>query len=149
MSFQTDLDLRRYIDFWQSRAFKSTTRTQIEDVALGLHPPAALVPVRLAVNRVNATFLTGNLFASKAFYASWIPLLVLGFALRRRSWLLALATVPMFLNLAVLVASPIALPRYIGPSVHGAVLIAGLALLPLRWQPRREIPAETTPADAP
>lgn len=144
MSFQTDLDLRRYIDFWQSRAFPSTTRAQITDVALGLHPPATLVPVRSTVNHVNATFLTGNLFASKALYASWIPLLVLGFAIRRRSWLLALATIPLFLNLAVLVASPIALPRYIGPSVHGAVLIAGLAMLPLRWQPRREIPADPT-----
>jgi hypothetical protein len=62
-------------------------------------------------------------------------LLALGFALRRRSWMLALATVPLFLNLAVLVAGPIALPRYMIPMIQGSVLVVGLMLVPVNWLP--------------
>jgi hypothetical protein len=141
LNFQTDLDLRRYTDFWQSRSLEGTTREQIEQVALSLHPPAALAPATVAVNRANRAFITGNLLASKALYCSWIPLFALGFALRRRSWLLALATVPLFLNLAVLVAGPIALPRYMGPLILGSVLIVGLLLVPVRAQ-GRSLPIE-------
>ncbi|WP_344806966.1 DUF6020 family protein [Microlunatus ginsengisoli] len=137
LDFQSDLDLRRYIDFWVSRSFKGTTRAQVEEVALALRPPAALAPVRSAVNRATTTFTTGNLLASKALYCSWIPLLALGFALRRRNWFLALATVPLFLNLAILVAGPIALPRYMIPLIHGSVLMVGLLLVPIRWLPAR------------
>jgi hypothetical protein len=138
VNFQTDLSLGRYVDFWLSRSLEGTTREQIEDVAYGLHPPAALNPVRLAVDEVTTTFTTGNLLASKAFYCSWIPLLALGFAIRRRNWLLALATVPLFLNLAILVAGPIALPRYMIPMIQGSVLVVGLMLVPVRWLPVRQ-----------
>jgi hypothetical protein len=135
LNFQADLSLGRYVDFWLSRSSEGTTREQIEEVADALHPPPALVTVRSAVNRATSDFMSGNLLASKAFYCSWIPLLALGFALRRRSWMLALATVPLFLNLAVLVAGPIALPRYMIPMIQGSVLVVGLMLVPVNWLP--------------
>jgi hypothetical protein len=148
----SQLNLERYIDFWRSRSFKGTTRAQIEEIAYALHPPPALDTVRDAVNRGAVVVISGNLLASKAFYGSWVPLLALGFALRRRSWMLALATVPLFLNLAVLVAGPIALPRYMVPMLYGSVLMIGLMLVPVRWLPVREITddqAEPTEEPAP
>jgi hypothetical protein len=138
MQFQMGLDLQRYIDFWLSRSLPGTTKQQIEAVAYALHPSSALVPVQISVNEATTAFISRNLLASKAFYSSWIPLLALGFALRRRSWLLALATVPLLINLAILVASPIPLPRYIIPSLLGSVLLVGLMLVPVRWQRARD-----------
>ena len=144
----SDLNLERYIDFWLSRSYKGTTRAQIEEVAYALHPLPALATVRAAVNHGATTLISGNLLASKAFYCSWVPLLALGFAFRRRSWMLALATVPLFLNLAVLVAGPIALPRYMVPMLQGSVLMVGLMLVPVRWLPKGEVRNETRlPAD--
>jgi Family of unknown function (DUF6020) len=145
----SQLNLERYIDFWRSRSFKGTTRAQIEEVAYALYPAAALDTVRDAVNRGAVVMISGNLLASKAFYCSWVPLLALGFALRRRSWMLALATVPLFLSLAVLVAGPIALPRYMVPMLLGGVLLVGLMLVPVRWLPVREASDEAGPIAEP
>ncbi len=140
MTLQQRLVLDRYIDFWHSRSIEGTTRQQIADVADSLRSPDALVPAQDAMNRATGAFTDGNLLASKAFYASWVPLFALVFALRRRAWLHVVATVPMFLGLGVLVAGPIALPRYIIPMVLGAVLLVGLLLTPVRWERRGLVP---------
>ena len=139
------LNLERYIDFWRSRSFPGTTRAQIEEIAYALYPLPALDTVRAAVDHGARTLISGNLLASKAFHCSWLPLLALGFALRRRSWMLALATVPLLLNLGVLVAGPIALPRYMVPMLLGSVLLIGLMLAPVRWLPAGRAPDETRP----
>lgn len=141
----SDLNLERYIDFWLSRNLKGTTRAQVEEVAYALHPLPAADTVRTAVNHGATTLISGNLLASKAFYCSWVPLLALGFALRRRSWMLALAAVPILLNLAALVAGPIALTRYMIPMIQGSVLLVGLMLVPVRWLPRRSSTGRDSP----
>ena len=141
------LNLERYIDFWRSRSFPGTTRTQIEEVARALYPLPALDAVRSAVDNGARTLISGNLLASKAFSCSWLPLLALGFAFRRRSWMLALATVPLLLNLAVLFAGPIALPRYMVPMIQGSVLMVGLMLIPVRWLPIDRAPDESRPGE--
>ena len=132
LTYQTNLDLERYIDFWLSRSVEGTSREQIEEVADTLRSAPALDGARTAVDRI--TFSTADtLVGSKAFYCSWVPLVALTFAIRRRSWLHVLSTVPMFVNLAFLVAGPIALPRYMVPMLLGSVLVAGLTLVPVRW----------------
>jgi hypothetical protein len=136
MSFQNSLTLDRYVDFWHSRSRETTSREQIERIAEELREPRALDDARNAMNRATASFTEGNLLASKAFSCSWVPLTALVFAVRRRSALHMLATVPLFVNLAFLMASPVALPRYIIPLLYGAVFAIGLMLTPGRWQRR-------------
>lgn len=145
LSFPSDLKLGRYVDFWLSRSLKGTTRVQIEEVAYGLHQPPALSTMRAAVDRATTAFTSGNPLATKAFYCSWIPMLALGFALRRRNWVLALATVPTFLTLAILVAGPIALSRYMIPLILGSVLLVGLMLVPVSWLPAGPGPDRVRP----
>jgi Family of unknown function (DUF6020) len=122
---------RRYVDWFLKRSVEGTTRQQIEAVAFGLYQPSELGPVRTAVNRVTMASISGNFFASAAFYCSWLPLFALGFALRRRSAMLALATVPLFVNLLILVAGPVVGGRYMIPMLLGSVLIAGLMMVPV------------------
>lgn len=129
------LNLDRYIDFWLSRSLTGTTREEIEQVADSFYPLPALDTTRVAINSATAAAISGNLLASKAFYCSWLPLFALGFALRRRSWMLALATVPLLASLLVLVAGPIALQRYMVPMIQGSVLLVGLMLVPVLWLP--------------
>ena len=50
--------------------------------------------------------------------------------------LLALAAVPLWLNLLFLIAGPIAFGRYVIPMMYGGVLLVGLLLCPLRWSDR-------------
>ena len=126
---------RRYVDVWVARSVEGTTRQQIEQVVHGLYQPPALATVRTAVNRATMASISGTFLASSAFYGSWLPLLALGFALRRRSWMLALATVPLFVNLLVLVAGPVVGGRYLLPMVLGSVLVAGLMMVPVSWLP--------------
>lgn len=159
INFQSNLSLAHYIPFWHSRAFPTTTLTQISDVANSLHSPKRTLPAIASLNNETAAFMDSTLLLmSKALYASWIPLLALAMAIRRRSWFHALATLPVFVNLAILVAGPISLPRYEIPSIYGSVLLVGLTMLPVLWQPRRpgsaapvaQAPAEVpSPADAP
>lgn len=153
MIFQSGIVLDRYVDFWEARALPTTTRAEIEAAIEDLHEPAALDEVRLAVNRATEALAEGNLLSSKAFYASWVPLIALAYALRRRRPLHVLATVPLLVNLAFLIASPVALPRYILPLVSASVLAIGLMLTPVRWQNREDdlapaAPAPTTESDA-
>lgn len=129
------LNLERYLDFWLSRSLKGTTREQIEAVARDFRPLPALDSTRDAVNRATTAVISGNLLATKAFYCSWLPLFALGFAIRRRSWMLALVTVPMFASLLVLFAGPIALQRYMVPMIGGSALLIGLLLIPVSWLP--------------
>ena len=125
----------RYVDGFLEHSVEGTTREQIEEVVFGLYQAPALTTLRSAVNKATMAAMTGNVLASMAFYCSWLPLFVLGFALRRRSWLLALATTPLFINLLILVAGPRASGRYIVPMVLGSVLLAGLAMIPVHWLP--------------
>ena len=142
IDFQNNLNLSRYIDFWHSRAFKTTTRAQIVEVVDALHTPRPLQQAQHSWNLVTATTSATDPLASKALYCSWIPLVALAMGLRRRNWFLVLATVPVFVNLAILIAGPIALPRYMIPSIYGCVLLAGMVLIPVGWQPRQASPAE-------
>jgi hypothetical protein len=128
-----NLNQRRYVDFFLARSVDGTTRQQIEQVLYDLHPLPALNTARTAVDRVTVALLSANLVASMAFYCSWIPLLVLGFAARRRSPLLALATVPLFVNLLILIAGPLAGERYTVPMIMGSVLLVGLTMVPVSW----------------
>lgn len=137
IDFQNNLNLSRYIDFWHSRAFKTTTREQIVSVVDELHTPKPIQHVQHSWNMVLGAVDGSDPLASKALYCSWIPLLALAMGLRRRSWFHALATMPVFINLLILIAGPIALPRYMIPSIYGCVLLIGLTLVPLRWEPRQ------------
>lgn len=134
LAFQNTLDLERYVDYWHSRSIDGTTRAQIEEVAYAFHPAPALETARGAVTRI-VTETSDNPLTSKALFCSWIPLFALVFAIRRRSWLHGLSTMPLFVNLAFLVAGPVALPRYMIPMILGSVLVVGLMLVPVRWQP--------------
>lgn len=146
MIFQSGIVLDRYLDFWEARALPTTTRAEIEAAIEDLHEPAALDDARLAVNRATESLAEGNLLSSKAFYASWVPLIALAYAIRRRSPLHVLAVSPLLVNLAFLVASPVALPRYILPLVYGSVLAIGMMLTPVRWQNREDDLAPAAPA---
>ncbi len=126
---------KRYVDFFLKRSVQGTTRQQIEQVVYSLYQAPALSTARSAVNSATMAGMTGNVLASMAFYGTWLPLFVLGFAVRRRSWLLALATAPLFINLLILVAGPRASGRYLVPMVLGSVLLAGLAMVPVDWLP--------------
>ncbi len=137
IDFQNNLNLSRYIDFWHSRAFKTTTREQIVSVVDELHTPTPIQHVQHSWNMVLGAVDASDPLASKALYCSWIPLLALAMGLRRRSWFHALATMPVFINLLILIAGPIALPRYMIPSIYGCVLLIGLTLVPVRWEPRQ------------
>jgi predicted neutral ceramidase superfamily lipid hydrolase len=140
LSFQQELNLAVYVDYWLDRSVPGTTRAEVEAVALALDEPAALDDVRAAANEIQSALGEHAFVAAKALYSSWIPLLALAIALRRRDALLAAATIPLFVNLAFLVASPVALPRYTIPLIYGAVLVVGLMLTPvrrLRAVPRR------------
>ena len=128
------LGQRRYVDIFWTRSVEGTTRQQIEEVVYGLYPLPALNTMRTAVDRVAVTWLSKSFLASMAFYCSWLPLFALGFALRRRGWVLALATVPLFVNLLILVAGPLAGERYMVPMILGSVLVAGLTMVPVSWQ---------------
>ena len=61
--------------------------------------------------------------------------------------MLALATLPLLLSLAVLFAGPIALPRYMVPMIQGSVLMVGLMLTPVRWLPIDRAPDEARPGE--
>ncbi len=137
VNFQTNLALARYIPFWHSLALPGTSTAQIADVADSLHSPRWLAGAQRAVNDETGAFMDSTmLLSSKALYASWIPLIALGMGLRRRNWFHLLALLPVLVNLAILVAGPIALARYAIPSIYGSVLAVGLLLLPTVWEPR-------------
>ncbi|GAA3653104.1 DUF6020 family protein [Microbacterium marinilacus] len=140
LSFQNTLSLDGYVDFWTSRSLETTTREDVEQIAGALYEPSALDGARTAVNDLTIAFNEGNLISSKALYSSWIPLIALVFVLRRRSPWHALALVPFFVTLAFLVASPIALSRYIIPMIYGSVFAAGLMFVPASWQARSREP---------
>lgn len=145
MAFQNSLTLERYIDYWEERAVPATTRGEIVAVVDGLHAPAELDHARTAVNHATDAIAERDPLSSKAFYASWIPLIALAYAIRRRRALHILALVPLLANLAFLVASPVALPRYVLPLVYASVLAAGMMLTPVRWQNRHYAPAPAVP----
>ncbi|MBF0815201.1 hypothetical protein E4U02_02100 [Microbacterium paludicola] len=136
LSMQNTLSLDQYIDFWTSRSLETTSRAEVEAIADALYEPAALDGARSTMNDLTIAFNEGNLLSSKALYASLIPLAALAYAIRRRSWLHVLMLVPLFVTLAFLVASPIALSRYIIPMIHGAVFVVGITLTPMRWERR-------------
>ena len=149
VNFQSNLSLAHYIPFWHSRAFPTTTVTQISDVANSLHSPHQLLPAQRSLNDEMAAFMDSTLLlTSKALYASWLPLIALAMGLRRRSWFHVMATLPVFINLAVLVAGPISLPRYEIPSIYGSVLVVGLTMIPIFWQSRNPEPVVDATADA-
>ncbi len=103
INFQSNLSLAHYIPFWHSRAFPTTSVSQISDVANSLHSPHRMLPAIASLNDETAAFMDSTmLLASKALYASWIPLLALAMGIRRRSWFHVLATLPVFVNLAIL-----------------------------------------------
>lgn len=148
VNFGDRLVLDRYIDFWTSRAYKTTTREQIAEVANSLRAPQSFVAAQETANHYLKTVKDmGGMLFSKALFASWIPLTVLVFAMRRRSAFLIFATVPLLISLAMLVASPIALPRYVLPSIYGSIVLAGLALTPVRWQSRKPEAAPSRPSE--
>ncbi len=153
LSFQQELNLSVYVDYWLDRSVPGTTRAEVEAVALALDEPPALDDARAAANEIQSALGEHAFVAAKALYCSWIPLLALAVALRRRDALLAIATIPLFVNLAFLVASPVALPRYTIPLIYGAVLVVGLMLTPVRRlravprrRRRRDAPASQTSA---
>lgn len=145
MAFQNTLTLERYIDYWEERALPTTTRDEIVAVVKGLDAPPGLDHARTAVNHATDAIAERDPLSSKAFYASWIPLIALAYAIRRRRALHILALVPLLANLAFLVASPVALPRYVLPLVYASVLAAGMMMTPVRWQNRHHAPAPAAP----
>jgi Family of unknown function (DUF6020) len=136
---------RRYTDGLLKRSVEGTTRQQVEQVVNSLYQLPALTSTRTAVNRATRAFISTNVLASTAFFASWLPLLALGFAIRRRNWMLAITTAPFFINLLILIAGPAVLGRYLLPMVLGSVLLAGLMLVPVRWVPHQPTPHQARP----
>lgn len=70
-----------------------------------------------------------------ALFASWIPLLVLFYALHAHRIDLAVCMVPTIAALMSLILGPTAIPRYIVPFVYATPLVAGLLFAP-KPQPR-------------
>ncbi|GAA1956083.1 DUF6020 family protein [Microbacterium aquimaris] len=135
--FQLSLTLDRYVPFWESRAYEEVTIADIEAATTDvLFEPSMLDTTRSVMNDLYREFANATPLMSKAFYSSWVPLFVLTYALRRRSALHVLATTPALVSLAVLVASPVALPRYMLPSIMSAMFLIGLCLLPVSLAPR-------------
>lgn len=127
MLFHNELSLDRYVEYWDARTPPSTSRATVEAVVASVQHPGWLADAREAANTFSRTFLEKDPFSTKAFYASWIPFVAVMYGLRSRRWLLVASAVPLLVMLAFLVASPVALPRYILPSLYGSVLISGLA----------------------
>jgi hypothetical protein len=134
VNYPRELNQQARIDAFLAQSVEGTTRPQIEQVVDGIYAPPALSTARTAVDRLALASTSRNFLASMAFYCSWLPLFALAFAVRRRNWLLALATVPLLINLLILVAGPIAGMRYMVPMVLGSVLLAGLMMVPVYWQ---------------
>jgi hypothetical protein len=134
VNYPREIDQTARIDMFLAQSVEGTTRQQIEQLVGGFDAPSALDTLRTSVNRVTSAVMSRTLLASMAFYCSWLPLFALGFALRRRNWMLALATVPVFVYLLILVAGPLPGMRYMVPMVLGSVLVAGLTMVPVSWQ---------------
>ncbi|WP_029149319.1 DUF6020 family protein [Microbacterium indicum] len=140
MTMQMTDVLDRYVDFWESRSYDEVTTDDVQVLVDGLSQPQALDGARETANGLYTLAADGNPLFSKAIFSSWIPLLLLAWAIRRRSGLHVLATIPMFVTLLFLVASPVALPRYILPMVTGAIFAVGLMMTPARRQEQGEAP---------
>lgn len=139
VSLQRTLELDRYVDHWADKTYDEFSREDVEAVTIdALGSPAALDDARATTNALYTTFSEGNPLMSKALFSSWIPLIALAYALRRRSVLHVIATVPLFVNLAFLIAGPIALGRYLLPSIIATVFAVGLMAIPVsRTRPDR------------
>lgn len=138
VNYPRDLEQTGRIDAYLAQSVPGTTREQVEQIVGRFHPPSTLRPVRTTVNDMATVAMKGNLVASMAFYCSWLPLFTLGYAFRRRNWMLALSTVPQFVYLLILVAGPVPGMRYMVPMILGSVLVVGLTMTPIAWQSRRE-----------
>lgn len=136
IQFQRSLVMDRYEEYWLSRSLDGTTMADVQQITDQIYIPAALADARETTNNEISVVEERSLLSSKAFYASWIPFIGLAFAIRQRSRFLVLASLPLFVCLAVLIAGPIALPRYLIPSIYGAVLMVGLLLTPTTITPR-------------
>ena len=143
VNYPREMDQTARIDAFLAQSVEGTTRQQIEQIVGGFNAPSALDTLRTSVNRVTSAVMSRNLLASMAFYCSWLPLFALGFALRRRNWMLALATVPVFVYLLILIAGPLPGMRYMVPMILGSVLVAGLTMVPVSWQGASEPETET------
>lgn len=140
--------LWKYVPFWKSRAKPTTTTAQIEQAVAPFDEPAALRPLRRLTHALLTVPLPdGLLIASKAFYASWLPLLLLIAAIRRRNAFQVACCVPLLMNLAFLFAGPIALSRYLIPAVMFSTFVVGLMLTRARWEPRHLATAPSTDPD--
>ncbi|MDD6374001.1 MAG: DUF6020 family protein [Bifidobacteriaceae bacterium] len=92
---------------------------EIWDVMHTTAKPQWAAAVSSAYNRVYLTVAKHvPLPFLKALYASWIPVICLGYCIRRRSAAGAMALVPAFVTLATLLASPLIHVRYVLPSVY-------------------------------
>lgn len=115
--------------------------------------PKWLREVQVGLNRGILTFDRINPLNSKAFFASWVPLIAFTYAVRKRARLLAVAVFPSMLQLLVLIAGPVTFSRYITPMLYLAVLTVGTMLLPAPSidpsSPRRHDPsdASVSPSD--
>lgn len=69
--------------------------------------------------------LVGILF-TQALYCSWIPFILVGLSIRRKSMKLFICAIPCLVILLTLVAGPISLSRYMPASVYTAIVLAGL-----------------------
>ncbi len=137
VKLQRNLALDRYVDHWTSKTYERFSREDVEAISTeALGTSSVLNGARVAANKLYDAFSDGNPLMSKALFSSWIPLFALVYAIRRRSSLHVLATVPLFVNLAFLVASPIALGRYLLPLIIASVFAIGLTALPARRESR-------------
>ena len=138
VNYPRELDQAGRTNAYLAESVEGTTRAQIEQIVGRFDAPSALRPLRTTVNDVTEVVMKGNLLTSMALYCSWLPLFALGYALRRRNWMLALATAPQLIYLLVLVAGPAPGMRYMVPVVLGSVLVVGLTMTPVTWQSRSD-----------
>lgn len=134
--FLGDVDTSVYLENWMANRTPGTTQADFEEVITDLRPSPGLEAPRTALDRCFTAFVSRTPVASTAFFGTWLPLFALAFARRRRSWLHAVALVPLFVNLGFLVAGPVVTVRYMIPLLYGSVVIAGLMMTPARMQRR-------------
>lgn len=103
----------------------------VEDLASTtdtISSPASLASAREAYwyGFCALTATPANLLMSKAFYASWLPLFVLAYAIYRRSGMAIAALVPTLLSTLVVVAGPVTQARYLTPQMYTLMLVLAL-----------------------
>lgn len=100
------------------------TETDVHRVMESSYKPVSWKTVSESFDSIynRIAFAAAALF-SKVLFVTWIPLLVIFYALHRRSWKMLFSLSPSFWSIMALVAGPILLPRYMVSLVYIAPVL--------------------------